>query len=133
MWLLKTEPGAYSYDNLERDGRTTWDGVTNPVAVRNLRAMKVGDGVVIYHTGKERAAVGVAEVIRAAYPDPKGGEARLVVVDIKPRGRLGRSVGLGELKSLPAFGSSPLLRQGRLSVVELTDTQWRALTQRGRQ
>ena len=71
MWLLKTEPSTYSYDDLEREGRAVWDGVTNPVALRNLRAMKAGDAAFVYHTGDEKAAVGLAEVARAAYPDPK--------------------------------------------------------------
>ena len=78
MWLLKTEPGTYSYDDLEREGRTRWDGVTNPVALRNLRAMKAGDRVVVYHTGDEKSAVGLAEVTREAYPDPKAKDPRLL-------------------------------------------------------
>jgi len=128
MWLLKTEPSAYSYDDLEREGRTTWDGVKNPVALKNLRATKVGDEVVIYHTGDEKAAVGLAEVTKAAYPDPKTRNSRLVVVDLKARGRLPRPVTLAEMRSLPAFAESPLLRQGRLSVVPLTAAQWKVLT-----
>jgi len=99
MWLLKTEPGSYGYDDLERDGRTTWDGVTNPVALRNLREMKAGDEVAIYHTGDEKAAVGRARVVRAAYPDPKAGDPRRVVVDLEAAGRLGlpQVVSLGAL------------------------------------
>jgi predicted RNA-binding protein with PUA-like domain len=76
MWLLKTEPGAYSCDDLEREGRACWDGVANPVALRNLRAMKTGDRVLVYYTGGEKAVVGAAEVVRAAYPDPKVGGRR---------------------------------------------------------
>ena len=132
MWLLKTEPGSYSYEDLERDGQTTWDGVTNPVALKNLRAMKVGDAVVVYHTGGERAAVGLAEVARAAYPDPRKEDSRLVVVDLVAKGRLPREVGLDEIKSMPVFADSPLVRQGRLSVVPLTAAQWKALQGRGR-
>ena len=86
MWLLKTEPSTYGYDDLEREGRAVWDGVANPVALRNLRAMKEGDRVVVYHTGDEKAAVGLAEVVRAAYPDPKAGDPKLVVVDLSRRG-----------------------------------------------
>jgi len=127
MWLLKTEPGTYGYDDLERDGRAVWDGVANPVALKNLRAMKVGDRVVIYHTGEERAAVGLAEVTRAAYPDPKKSDPKLVVVDLLPRGRLQPAVTLERIKSLPVFSASPLVRQGRLSVVALTAEQWKAL------
>jgi predicted RNA-binding protein with PUA-like domain len=125
MWLLKTEPGTYSYDDLEREGHTRWDGVTNPVALRNLKAMKPGDRVVVYHTGDEKSAVGLAEVTREAYADPRN--ARLPVVDIAARGRLARPVTLAEIKAMPLFADSPLVRQGRLSVVPLTAEQLRAL------
>jgi predicted RNA-binding protein with PUA-like domain len=131
MWLLKTEPSAYGYDDLEREGRTTWDGVSNLVALKNLRSMKEGDRAVIYHTGDERSAVGLAEVVRSAYADPKRGDPKLVVVDLVPRGRFKRPVTLDEIKSLALFNDSPLVRQGRLSVVPLTAAQWKALTARG--
>lgn len=127
MWLLKTEPSAYGYGDLERDGKAVWDGVTNPVALKNLRAMKQGERAFVYHTGAEKAAVGLAEVTRAAYPDPKRNDARLVVVDLKPVGRLSRPVTLAEIKAMPVFKDSPLVRQGRLSVVPLTAAQWKAL------
>ena len=126
-WLFKTEPSTYSFDTLERDGRAVWDGVTNPVALKNLRAAQPGDGVLLYHTGDERAAVGLAEIARAAYPDPKAKDERLVVVDILPKRRLTRPVALAEIKSHAAFRDSPLVRQGRLSVVPLTAPQWAAL------
>jgi predicted RNA-binding protein with PUA-like domain len=131
MWLLKTEPGAYGYADLERDGGTTWDGVRNPAALKSLRGMKVGDPVVIYHTGKERAAVGIARVTRAAYPDPSAGDPRLVVVDLAPKRRLAQPVSLDEIKRLAVFAASPLVRQGRLSVVPLTAAQWKAIETRG--
>jgi len=131
MWLLKTEPSTYGYEDLEKAKRAVWDGVANPVALRNLRAMKVGDRVIVYHTGDEKAAFGLAEVVRAAYPDPKKGDPRLVVVDLRPRGRFPRPVTLDEIKSLALFKDSPLVRQGRLSVVPLTAPQWKALTARG--
>ena len=131
MWLLKTEPGEYSYDDLEREKRGRWDGVTNPVALRNLRAMKAGDRVLVYHTGDEKAAVGLAEVVGEAYPDPKAKAERLVVVDVEPRGRLARPVTLAEMKAMAEFAESPLVRQGRLSVVPLTAPQWRAVLARG--
>lgn len=123
-WLVKTEPGEYSFDDLERDGRTTWDGVRNPTALQNLRAMEPGDEVIVYHSGAERAAVGLAAVASVPYPDPKGGDPRLAVVDLRPVARLGRPVPLAELKADGAFAASPLVRQGRLSVVPLTEGQW---------
>jgi predicted RNA-binding protein with PUA-like domain len=132
MWLLKTEPGTYSYDDLEREGRAVWDGVTNPVALKNLRAMKVGELAFVYHTGDERAVVGRAEVVKAAYPDPKGGGERLVVVDLEPAGRLAQPVTLETIKALPLFADSPLVRQGRLSVVPLTAAQVKAIESGGR-
>ena len=127
MWLLKTEPSAYAYDDLERDGNTVWDGVSNPVALRNLRSMQVGDRVLIYHTGDERAAVGLARVTRAAYPDPKLKNPKRVVVGLAAEGRLKRPVSLAEIKALPLFADSPLVRQGRLSVVPLSAAQWKAV------
>ncbi len=131
MWLLKTEPKAYGYSDLEREGRTVWDGVTNPVALKNLRAMKAGDEVFVYHTGDEKAVVGTARVTRAAYADPKGGHPRLVVVEIEATGRMKTPVTLAEIKAMAAFADSPLVRQGRLSVVPLTPAQWKAVTERG--
>jgi predicted RNA-binding protein with PUA-like domain len=127
MWLLKTEPSEFGYDELERDGRAVWDGVTNPVALKNLRAMKAGERAIVYHTGAEKAAVGLAQVVRAAYPDPKLKDPRRSVVDIEPRGRFRRPVTLAEIKSMAVFAESPLVRQGRLSVVPLTAAQWKLL------
>ena len=127
MWLLKTEPSTYGYDDLEKAGRAVWDGVKNPVALANLRRMKKGDAVFVYHTGDEKAVVGTALVSREAYPDPKAKDERLVVVDLEPGGRLPRPVTLAEMRALPVFADSPLLRQPRLSVVPLTKGQWNAL------
>jgi predicted RNA-binding protein with PUA-like domain len=132
MWLLKTEPSEFGYPDLEREGKAVWDGVTNPVALKNLRAMKAGDRAFIYHTGAEKAAVGIAEVARAAYADPKARNTKLVVVDLEPIGRLARPVTLAEIKALAVFADSPLVRQGRLSVVPLTAAQWKAIESRGR-
>ena len=132
MWLLKTEPGEYSYEDLEREGRARWDGVRNPAALKNLRAMKKGDRALVYHTGGEKAVVGVAEVVRVAYPDPRAKDDKLVVVDLEPRGRLSRALSLTEIKALAAFARSPLVRQGRLSVVPITAAQWKAIEARVR-
>jgi predicted RNA-binding protein with PUA-like domain len=133
MWLLKTEPSTYSFDDLARERTTVWDGVTNPVALRNLRAMKQGDRAFVYHTGGEKAVVGYARVKRPAYPDPKQKLANRVVVDLEAGERLARPVTLAEIKAMPLFADSPLARQGRLSVVPLTAPQWRAIEQRSRE
>jgi predicted RNA-binding protein with PUA-like domain len=127
-WLLKTEPSTYSWADLERDKTAVWDGVSNPVALRNLAAMKVGDDALIYHTGDEKAVIGLARVTKAAYADPKAKDPKLLVVDLAPVKRLSRSVTLAEIKADAEFRESPLVRQGRLSVVQLTAEQFRRLT-----
>jgi predicted RNA-binding protein with PUA-like domain len=119
-WLLKTEPSEYSYDDLERDGRTVWDGITNPVALKNLGATRKGDTVVVYHTGGERRAVGLAQVAAGPRGDPP-------VIELAPRRRLARPVTLDQIKAAPAFRTSPLVKIGRLSVVPLDETQLRTL------
>jgi predicted RNA-binding protein with PUA-like domain len=126
-WLLKTEPSAYSFGDLQSEGRTAWTGVKNPVAQRNLRDMRVGDRALVYHTGDEKAAVGVAEVVRAAYPDPGDKAGARSCVDLAPREALARPVTLSAMKAHPDFAGSPLLKQGRLSVVPLTAAQWEAV------
>jgi predicted RNA-binding protein with PUA-like domain len=123
MWLVKTEPDAYSFSDLVRDGRTVWDGVKNPTALRNLKAMKPGETVLIYHTGDERRVMGEAQVVREAYPDPKRADPRLVVVDLKAGKALPTPVELPTLKASALFKDSPLVRQGRLSVVPLSKEQ----------
>jgi predicted RNA-binding protein with PUA-like domain len=123
-WLLKTEPGEYSWDDLVRDGTTSWTGVSNPQAQGNLRAMRAGDRAVVYHSGEKRA-VGVAEVVRPAYPDPGGGGG--VCVDVRAVEPLPAPVPLSALKQEAAFEGSVLLRQGRLSVVPLSPAEWRDL------
>ena len=127
MWLLKTEPSDFSWSDLEKRGRVVWDGVTNPVALRNLRAMKKGERVFVYHTGDEKAAVGIARVVSEAFPDPKSKNPRLVVVELEAVKALKRRVTLAEMKALPVFATSPLVSQGRLSVVPLNEAQWRAV------
>jgi predicted RNA-binding protein with PUA-like domain len=125
-WLVKTEPGEYSFDDLLRDGQTVWDGVTNPVALKNLRAMVAGESVFVYHTGNERGVVGRAKVVRGAAP----GTEREAAVELKAVDRLDTPVPLADLKADSAFTGSPLLRQGRLSVVPLTTDQARAIERR---
>jgi predicted RNA-binding protein with PUA-like domain len=125
-WLLKTEPDTYAWDDLVKEGRTAWTGVANPQAQANLRAMKTGDRAVVYHSGEKRA-VGVAEVVRTAYPDPTG-DGSTVCVDVRPVEPLPAPVPLEALKQEPAFEGSVLLRQGRLSVVPLAPAEWRDLS-----
>ena len=127
QWILKTEPSTYSFDDLARERSTVWDGVKNPVALRNIRAMKKGDAVLIYHTGKEKAIVGRAVVTSAPYPDPNAKDPKLVVVDVKAAGRVKTPVTLAEIKAEPAFADLALVRQGRLSVVSATAAQWKRL------
>ena len=115
-WLLKTEPSEFSYEDLEKAGQARWDGVANPVASKNLRAMNKGDRVVIYHTGKERRAVGLAQVVAAGDPP-----------EVAPAGRLENPVPLDAIKEHELFASSPLVTMGRLSVVPLDEKQWKAL------
>lgn len=123
-WLLKTEPDSYAWDNLVRDKRTVWDGVSNALALKHIRTMKKGDAALVYHTGNERAAVGVAEVVSDPYPDPKEGDKKLVVVDLKPKRKLARPVTLNDIKADKAFAGWDLLRIGRLSVVPVPDAMW---------
>ena len=129
FWLLKTEPDHYSYADLERDGATIWDGVANNTALMHIRTMQPGDLALIYHTGDERQAVGVAEVTSAPYADPQAGDPKLVVVDVRPLRRLPRPVTLAAVKADPEFADFALVRQGRLSVVPATDAQWAKLLQ----
>jgi predicted RNA-binding protein with PUA-like domain len=130
-WLVKTEPGEYSWADLVHDRRTNWDGVTNAQAQINLRAMAEGDTVVVYHSQTDKAAVGLATVVRAAYPDPTDANGKRVWVDIAPDRALARTVTLAEMKAEPIFATSPLVRQSRLSVVPLTDDQLATIVRLG--
>jgi len=121
-YLLKTEPSEYSFADLQRDKETIWDGVSNPVALKNLRAMKAGDRLIIYETGDVKSAVGAATVISVDASDAKNPR-----VKIKVRKALGKPVTLAEIKSNKLFANSPLVRQGRLSVVPLNEEQHRFL------
>ncbi len=126
-WLLKTEPSDYSYTDLEKDVQTIWDGVSNNLALKHLRKMKAGDLAFLYHTGKERALVGIAEVISDPYPDPKKSDVKLAVVDVKAREELPHSVSLAEVKADSEFSDFPLVRLPRLSVMPVTPPQWNRL------
>lgn len=127
FYLLKSEPGAYSFTDLQRDGETVWDGVTNPVAVKNLRNMKTGDKLVIYHTGGERQVIGTATVTRVDLENPKTPR-----VTIRAGKLLSEPRTLAEIKEHKLFRDSPLVTQGRLSVVPLTSEQYDWLAQRER-
>lgn len=126
-WLFKTEPTHYSYADLERDKKTVWDGVSNNLALKNLRMVKKGDEAFIYHTGDEKQLVGIAEVTSSPHPDPKGNDAKLAVVDIKPKTRLKRAVTLAEIKNDKALKTFDLVRLPRLSVMPVNNEQWKRL------
>ena len=130
-WILKTEPSTYSYDDLVKQKTAVWDGVKNPLALKHLRAMQPGDDVLIYHTGDQKAAVGLARVTRAAYPDPKKKDPKLVVVDLKAGAKLPAPVTLATIKSDPVFKDLALVRMGRLSVVPAAPAQWQRLLRLG--
>jgi predicted RNA-binding protein with PUA-like domain len=122
-YLLKTEPSTYSFADLEREKATIWDGVSNPVAVKNLAHMKAGERLVIYHTGDEKAAVGTATVVSVDASDPRNPQ-----VKIKAGKALSKPVTLAQAKASDVFSESPLVRQGRLSVVPLNERQFKFLT-----
>lgn len=123
-WLMKTEPEEFSWDTLAERGPSCWDGVRNVEARNNLRRMSAGDAVFIYHTGKEKAVVGIAEVVKTAYRDPSADKAIWSAVDVKAVSKLSRPVTLAELKAIAEFSASPLVRKPRLSVMPITDTEW---------
>ena len=126
-WLLKTEPDSYSWDDLVRDKKAVWDGVSNALALKNIRTMKKGDLALIYHTGDQRTAVGVAEIVSNPYPDPKEEDDRLAVVDLKPKRKLARGVTISDIKADPTFAGWDFIRIGRLSVVPVPDKMWKRI------
>lgn len=128
-WLLKTEPDSYSWDDLTRDKKTVWDGITNALALKNLRTAKKGDLALIYHTGDERTAIGVAEITSNPYPNPKEEDERMAVVDLKPKHKLARGVTISEIKADPAFAGWDFIRNSRLSVVPVPEKMWKRIEQ----
>jgi predicted RNA-binding protein with PUA-like domain len=126
-WLLKTEPSAYSFSDLQRDGETVWDGVRNAQALINIRAMHAGDRALIYHSSGERAVVGTARIVSDPYPDPQAGDPKLVVVNLRAGRTVTKPVPLATIKADPAFAGMALIRQPRLSVLPVTDEQWQRL------
>ena len=129
IWLLKTEPSVYSYDDLERDGETMWDGVTNNAALQNIRKMEAGDLAIIYHTGDERQAIGLADVTRGCYVNPEQDNPKLAVCDVRAKKRLQQPVTLAQVKAHPQLQNWDLVRVARLSVVSVSDEQWHILQQ----
>jgi predicted RNA-binding protein with PUA-like domain len=122
-WLIKTEPSAYSFARLEADGRTTWDGVKNPVALKHLAAMRSGDEAFVYHTGDEKAVIGLARVVSDPVPDMKANDPRMVTVDLVPLRRLRRPVTLKEVKANRDLRDFDLARLPRLSVMPVSKEQ----------
>lgn len=123
-WLFKEEPTHYSYDDLVRDGSTSWTGVRNPVAQRHLRGVKKGDRIFFYHTGDEKAVVGVCRAVGNAYPDASDNEGKQFAVDVEPVKKLKTPVTLAAIKGDKRFASFPLTRVPRLSVMPVTAEQW---------
>ena len=130
-WILKTEPGDYSFSDLEQDGETIWDGVGNNLALQHMRKVRRGDLAMIYHTGKERAVVGTARVTSDPYPDPERDDARLVVFDLEPDRRLSEPVTLAAIKADPAFADLDLVRIPRLSVLPVPAAMWKKILAMG--
>jgi predicted RNA-binding protein with PUA-like domain len=126
-WILKTDSDVYPFDQLERERRAVWDGVSNPVALKHLRSMAPGDPLLIYHSGATKEIVGLARVTRAAYPDPKRPDPKLVVVDIEADRRLPRTVSLAAIKADSDFADLGLVRTPRLSVMPAPEAQWSKL------
>ncbi len=126
-WLFKTEPETYSYDQLEADKKCVWDGVSNNQALKNLRAVRLGDEVLIYHTGNEKTIVGLAETVTDAYPDPNADDEHLVVINLKPKRRVKTPVTLAEIKANEAFSEFDLVRLPRLSVMPISKEYWELL------
>jgi predicted RNA-binding protein with PUA-like domain len=126
-WLFKTEPSVYSFQQLQKDKKTMWDGVKNNLALKNLKDIKKGDEIIIYHTGDEKAAVGVARALGGAYPDPSQKNPKLLVVDIEAVKPLARPVSLAEVKANKKLANFDLVRLSRLSIMKVSDDQWEIL------
>ena len=126
-WLMKEEPTNYSFDHLVRDGRTVWSGVRNPVAQKHLQSIREGDRIFFYHTGDVKAVVGIAKAASAPYPDPADKSGKFYAIDIAPVKKLKAPVTLAAVKADPSFASFPLVRISRLSVMPVTDDEWKRI------
>ena len=123
-WLFKTEPSVYSFQQLQKDKKTMWDGVANNLALKNLKDIKKGDLIFIYHTGDEKQAVGIARALSGAYPDPSKKDPKLLVVDVEPVKALPQPVTLAQVKADKKLANFDLVRNSRLSIMKVTDEQW---------
>ena len=130
-WLVKTEPGDYSFEDLQREKKTRWDGVRNNLALKHIRAMKKGDEVLIYHSGKSRSAVGLARIVRGPYADPEEDDEKLAVVDLQAGKALPDPVCLADVKADKRFAELALVRISRLSVMPVPASMWKALLKMG--
>lgn len=130
-WILKTDADTYPFDQLARERRTVWDGVTNALALKHIRSMSPGDGALIYHSNVGKEIVGLARITSAPYPDPKRKDPNLVVVDLEADRALPRPVTLAAVKADPAFSELGLVRMSRLSVIPVPPEQWKKLLQMG--
>jgi predicted RNA-binding protein with PUA-like domain len=126
-WLFKEEPTHYSFEALVKDRKAVWSGVKNPLAQKHLRSVKKGDAIFYYHTGDEKAVVGIARAMGDAYPDPKDKAGKAAVVDVAPVKKLARPVTLAEIKADPTFKDFALVRISRLSVMPVSDAEWRRI------
>ena len=126
-WILKTDADVYPFEQLERERKTVWDGVSNAVALKHIRSMAPGDPLLVYHSGQGKELVGLARVTSAPYPDPLRNDPKLFVVDIEADRRLPRTVSLSDIKADPFFADLGLVRMGRLSVMPVTEPQWTKL------
>jgi predicted RNA-binding protein with PUA-like domain len=130
-WLMKSEPSAYSWEQLNKDGKTNWSGVRNFQAAANLKAMKKGDHVFFYHSNEGLAVVGICEVVKEAYPDPSDKTGKFVQVDVKPVSPFKQPVTMAEIKATPGLSDMVLVKNSRLSVQPVTATQWKAVCKMG--
>ena len=126
-WLVKSEPNTYSFETLQKDGRTVWDGVRNNAAALHLKAMKAADEVFFYHSQEGKAVVGIAKVVREAFPDASDPSGRFVAVELAPVRPLKTPVTLADMKANPALAGLRMIREGRLSVSPVSDDEWAAI------
>ncbi|MBL7995548.1 EVE domain-containing protein [bacterium] len=126
-WILKSEPNTYSFDNLVKDKKATWDGIRNPQALIHIRSMKKKDLAMIYHSSEGKCIVGLAEIVSDPYPDPKLNENKFTVIDLVPKRRLKKRVTLSEIKANPKLSELKLVRQSRLSVIPVPEVMWHEL------